>query len=84
MDSVACCASRLYLLLGHNFLTDTVYSTNTLQGRKYSLNQSPYKGVEYLWNHRNFWVCMQQALPHSDCRALPNEISWDLNDPTKW
>ncbi len=40
-------------------------------GRKYPLNDSPYKGVEMLWNHRNFWVCMQQPQPHSDSRADP-------------
>lgn len=30
-------------------------------GRKYPITTtaSPYEGIEYLWNHKNFWVCMQ-------------------------
>ncbi|GFR42728.1 hypothetical protein Agub_g3646 [Astrephomene gubernaculifera] len=53
-------------------------------GRKYPLNDSPYKGIEMLWNHRNFWVCLQQPQPHSDSRADPKDISYELNDPSKW
>ncbi|KAL6761433.1 hypothetical protein V8C86DRAFT_3131553 [Haematococcus lacustris] len=53
-------------------------------GRKYPVQQSPYLGVEFLWNHQNFWVCMQMPLPHSDSRALPADISLDLSDVTKW
>ncbi|KAG2491059.1 hypothetical protein HYH03_010505 [Edaphochlamys debaryana] len=53
-------------------------------GRKYPLTESPYRGVEMLWNHRNFWVCLQQPLPHSDSRADPKDISYDLSDPSKW
>ena len=26
---------------------------------RYPLDKSPYEGIEYLWNHQNFWVCMQ-------------------------
>eukprot|EP00798_Chlamydomonas_sp_ICE-L_P031206 gene31206-6355_t len=53
-------------------------------GRRYPLKSSPYLGIEYLWNHRNFWVCMQMALPHSDSRAHPMDVSYDLSDSTKW
>ncbi|GIL93808.1 hypothetical protein Vretimale_187 [Volvox reticuliferus] len=53
-------------------------------GRKYPLHDSPYKGIEMLWNQRNFWVCLQQPQPHSDSRADPRDISYDLNDPSKW
>ncbi|GLC33992.1 Dynein regulatory complex subunit 7 [Pleodorina starrii] len=53
-------------------------------GRKYPLTDSPYKGIEMLWNHRNFWVCLQQPQPHSDSRAEPKDISYDLSDPSKW
>lgn len=53
-------------------------------GRRYPLNASPYEGVEYLWNNTNFWVCMQQPQPHSDSRALPGSISWDLSDLAQW
>ena len=27
--------------------------------RRYPVTESPYEGVEYVWNHQNFWVCMQ-------------------------
>ena len=53
-------------------------------GRRYPVNASPYQGIELLWNHLNFWVCMQMPLPHSDSRALPSEVSFDLSDPLKW
>ncbi|KXZ51889.1 hypothetical protein GPECTOR_11g323 [Gonium pectorale] len=53
-------------------------------GRKYPLHDSPYKGIEMLWNHRNFWVCLQQPEPHSDSRADPKDVSYELTDPLKW
>ena len=30
-----------------------------LFAHRYPLNASPYEGVEFVWNHQNFWVCMQ-------------------------
>eukprot|EP00803_Ostreobium_quekettii_P006145 evm.model.scf_58.17 EVM.evm.TU.scf_58.17 scf_58:148652-165934(+) len=53
-------------------------------GRKYSVEDSPYEGIEFMWNHRNFWVCMQMPEPHSDSRAHPKTMSYNLADPSKW
>jgi len=52
--------------------------------RRYLLSSSPYKGVEYLFNSSNFWVCMQMPLPHSDSRALPSLVNFDLSDASAW
>ena len=43
-------------------------------GECFAPEASPYEGVEFVWNHQNFWVCMQMPEPHSDSRrvALPN------------
>ncbi len=53
-------------------------------GQRYSPEASPYEGVEWVWNNANFWVCMQQPEPHSDARAHPANVSWELSDATKW
>ena len=53
-------------------------------GRRYPVAQSPYLGIELLWNHRNLWVCTQMPEPHSDSRADPAKVSFDLADPAKW
>ncbi|MEW5310705.1 MAG: hypothetical protein WDW38_002476 [Sanguina aurantia] len=53
-------------------------------GRRYPVNASPYAGIEYIWNHRNFWVCMQQPEPHSDSRAHPSHTTFDLSNPAAW
>lgn len=33
---------------------------------------------------QNFWVCMQMALPHSDSRAHPKDITFNLGNPSNW
>lgn len=53
-------------------------------GRCYPLAKAPYLGVESLWNHANYWVCMQMPEPHSDSRAVPHQLSLDLTDSSKW
>jgi hypothetical protein len=53
-------------------------------GRRYSMSDCPYEGVEAIWNTHNYWVCMQLPEPHSDARAAPSSINWDLKDVTKW
>jgi len=68
---------------GTRNVTEPIF-IETTTGQKYSLQDSPYEGVEYLWNHKNFWVCMQMALPHSDSRAHPKDISFELGNPSKW
>ena len=53
-------------------------------GRCYPIKSSPYLGVESMWNHSNYWVCMQMPEPHSDSRALPANLSLDVTDAFKW
>ena len=43
--------------------------------------KSEYLGVEIIFNHQNAWVCMQMPEPHSDARATPQSLTWDLTDP---
>lgn len=52
--------------------------------RCYGLAKSPYLGVEAMWNHVNYWACMQMPEPHSDSRAPPQQLSLDLTDASKW
>eukprot|EP00959_Pyramimonas_sp_CCMP1952_P466289 9489728-Pyramimonas_sp.AAC.1 len=35
------------------------YFVEPSTGRCYPCNGSPYEGVEFIWNHTNFWVNMQ-------------------------
>ena len=53
-------------------------------GRCYPIASSPFLGVESIWNHTNYWVCMQMPEPHSDSRATPQQLSLDLTDSSKW
>jgi len=53
-------------------------------GECFSMEDCPYDGVEFVWNNQNFWVCMQQPEPHSDSRAHPAHIKWDLANPQNW
>lgn len=43
-------------------------------GRMYPPAHSPYTGIEFAFNHVNYWVCMQHAEPHSDCRVHPAKV----------
>lgn len=53
-------------------------------GRKFAVERSPYLGIEYLWNHQNFWICMQLPEDHSDSRAVPASLAFDLSDADRW
>ncbi len=53
-------------------------------GERNPVNESPYNGVEFVWNHQNFWICMQMPQPHSDSRADPATIHYELTDTLAW
>ncbi|DBA85904.1 TPA: hypothetical protein ACH3X1_005449 [Trebouxia sp. C0004] len=53
-------------------------------GRCYPIPSSPFLGIESMWNHDNYWVCMQMPEPHSDSRATPQHLSLDVTDASKW
>lgn len=47
-------------------------------GETNPLDFDQYLGIETLWNHRNFWVNMQ------DCSQGVSTLVYDLGDATKW
>jgi hypothetical protein len=52
--------------------------------RKYTPATSPYHGIEFAWNHQNFWVCMGMPEPHSDSRLHPAKAHFDWDDSAMW
>ena len=62
-------------------MTETVFIEPTT-ARKYPVDASPYFGLEYLWNHRNFWVNIQPGT----IRQVPalRNLDTNLKDTTKW
>ncbi|XP_009079990.1 PREDICTED: coiled-coil domain-containing protein lobo homolog [Acanthisitta chloris] len=51
---------------------------NPLTGNSHSTKDECFLGVESVWNHRNYWVNMQ------DCRKGCQDLSFDLSDATHW
>ncbi|KAM6176196.1 dynein regulatory complex subunit 7 [Erethizon dorsatum] len=47
-------------------------------GRSYSTQDDHFLGIESLWNHRNYWVNMQ------DCWNCCKDLVFDLGDPVRW
>ncbi|XP_008833102.1 dynein regulatory complex subunit 7 isoform X1 [Nannospalax galili] len=49
-----------------------------LTARSYSTKDDHFLGIESLWNHRNYWVNMQ------DCWNCCKDLVFDLGDPVRW
>ncbi|XP_039619776.1 dynein regulatory complex subunit 7 isoform X2 [Polypterus senegalus] len=49
-----------------------------LTGLSFSTADERFLGVESLWNHRNYWINMQ------DCRNGCKDMTFDLDDNVKW
>ncbi|XP_070616801.1 dynein regulatory complex subunit 7 isoform X2 [Erythrolamprus reginae] len=47
-------------------------------GKSYSTIDSHFLGIESLWNHRNYWINMQ------DCWNGCRDLEFDLGDPVRW
>ncbi|XP_005093754.1 dynein regulatory complex subunit 7 [Aplysia californica] len=47
-------------------------------GLSHSTGSEAYLGIESVWNHLNYWVCMQ------DCSEGVHKLSYDLGDCTMW
>ncbi|XP_025745063.1 dynein regulatory complex subunit 7 isoform X2 [Callorhinus ursinus] len=47
-------------------------------GRSYSTQHDHFLGIESLWNHKNYWVNMQ------DCWNGCKDLVFDLGDPVRW
>ncbi|XP_036131653.1 dynein regulatory complex subunit 7 [Molossus molossus] len=46
--------------------------------RSYSTQDNHFLGIESLWNHKNYWVNMQ------DCWNCCKDLVFDLGDPVRW
>lgn len=66
---------------GSREMAETVFIEPTT-ARKYPIDASPYLGLEYLWNHSNFWVNIQPGT----IRQVPaiKNLDTNLKDTTKW
>ena len=53
-------------------------------GRTYAPAACPYYGIEFAWNHENYWVCMGMPEPHSDSRLHPAKAQFDWDDRSMW
>ncbi|XP_039209694.1 dynein regulatory complex subunit 7 isoform X2 [Crotalus tigris] len=47
-------------------------------GKSYSPADDHFLGIECLWNHRNYWINMQ------DCWNGCKDLQFDLGDPVRW
>jgi hypothetical protein len=52
--------------------------------RTYLPANSPYYGIEFVWNTTNYWVCVGMPEPHSDSRLHPAIASFDWDDRDMW
>ncbi|NWS31110.1 DRC7 protein, partial [Polioptila caerulea] len=51
---------------------------NPFTGNHHSTTDECFLGIESIWNHRNYWVNMQ------DCRNGCKDLSFDLSDSVSW
>ncbi|XP_068267382.1 dynein regulatory complex subunit 7 isoform X1 [Nyctibius grandis] len=51
---------------------------NPFTGKSHSTTDERFLGIESVWNHRNYWVNMQ------DCRNGCKDLTFDLGDATRW
>nr|XP_033799522.1 dynein regulatory complex subunit 7 isoform X2 [Geotrypetes seraphini]XP_033799524.1 dynein regulatory complex subunit 7 isoform X2 [Geotrypetes seraphini] len=47
-------------------------------GKSYSTTDDHFLGIESIWNHKNYWINMQ------DCRYGCKDVLFDLGDPVCW
>uniref|UniRef100_A0ABM5ETQ7 Dynein regulatory complex subunit 7 n=1 Tax=Pogona vitticeps TaxID=103695 RepID=A0ABM5ETQ7_9SAUR len=47
-------------------------------GKSYSTTDNHFLGMESVWNHRNYWINMQ------DCWNACRDLQFDLGDPVRW
>ncbi|NWT87597.1 DRC7 protein, partial [Lanius ludovicianus] len=65
------------VLSGKRKVPETFF-INPFTGNHHSTTDECFLGIESIWNHRNYWVNMQ------DCRQGCKDLSFDLNDSTCW
>ncbi|XP_058135927.1 dynein regulatory complex subunit 7 isoform X2 [Dasypus novemcinctus] len=54
------------------------FFVDSFTARSYSTQDDHFLGIESLWNHRNYWVNMQ------DCWNCCKDLIFDLGDPVRW
>ncbi|NWW58038.1 DRC7 protein, partial [Ifrita kowaldi] len=65
------------VLSGKRKVPETFF-INPFTGNHHSTTDECFLGIESIWNHRNYWVNMQ------DCRQGCKDLSFDLSDPICW
>ncbi|NXE96955.1 DRC7 protein, partial [Menura novaehollandiae] len=65
------------VLSGKRKVPETFF-INAFTGNSHSTTDEGFLGIESIWNHRNYWVNMQ------DCRKGCKDLSFDLNDSICW
>uniref|UniRef100_UPI001293DA4F LOW QUALITY PROTEIN: dynein regulatory complex subunit 7 n=1 Tax=Lonchura striata TaxID=40157 RepID=UPI001293DA4F len=65
------------VLAGKRKVPETFF-INPFTGNGHSTRDECFLGIESIWNHRNYWVNMQ------DCRKGCKDLSFDLSDSFCW
>ncbi|NWX28994.1 DRC7 protein, partial [Notiomystis cincta] len=65
------------VLSGKRKVPETFF-INPFTGEHHSTTDECFLGIESIWNHRNYWVNMQ------DCRKGCKDLSFDLSDSICW
>ncbi|NWU77992.1 DRC7 protein, partial [Onychorhynchus coronatus] len=65
------------VLSGKRKVPETFF-INPFTGNSHNTTDECFLGIESIWNHRNYWVNMQ------DCRKGCKDLSFDLSDAICW
>nr|XP_009664339.1 PREDICTED: coiled-coil domain-containing protein lobo homolog [Struthio camelus australis] len=65
------------VLSGKREVPETFF-INPFTGNSHSTTDEQFLGIESVWNHRNYWVNMQ------DCWNGCKDLIFDLGDPVRW
>ncbi|NXG19126.1 DRC7 protein, partial [Grallaria varia] len=65
------------VLSGKRKVPETFF-INPFTGNSHNTTDERFLGIESIWNHRNYWVNMQ------DCRKGCKDLSFDLSDAICW
>ncbi|KAM4638773.1 dynein regulatory complex subunit 7 [Amazona ochrocephala] len=65
------------VLSGKREVPETFF-INPFTGNRHNTTDKRFLGIESVWNHRNYWVNMQ------DCRHGCKDLSFDLGDAIHW
>ncbi|XP_045662820.1 dynein regulatory complex subunit 7 [Ursus americanus] len=69
--------SWVLVLSGKREVPESFY-IDPFTARSYSTQDDHFLGIESLWNHKNYWVNMQ------DCWNGCKDLVFDLGDPVRW